>query len=150
MSRRREKRRAYDKKGSNRSWCRASPGDEMFSEGQIFMAVPTMKPIYLAGTRAADTPPQWLLQSVTLQQYWFGLTVLKLALYSHQEPKYWLSPPRVAEHFALFHANKRFCPDPLRRLLRNASLQPYLKDTGLQRGEKVQQGTPSKALIFSD
>lgn len=114
------------------------------------MAVPTMKPIYLAGTRAADTPPQWLLQSVTLQQYWFGLTVLKLALYSHQEPKYWLSPPRVAEHFALFHANKRFCPDPLRRLLRNASLQPYLKDTGLQRGEKVQQGTPSKALIFSD
>lgn len=59
-------------------------------------------------------------------------------------------PPRVAEHFALFHANKRFCPDPLRRLLRNASLQPYLKDTGLQRGEKVQQGTPSKALIFSD
>lgn len=110
MSRRREKRRAWDKKGSNRSWCRASPGDEMFSEGQIFMAVPTMKPIYPAGTRAADTPPQWLLQSVTLQQYWFGLTVLKLALYSHQEPKYWLSSPVWQNTLPSSMQTKAFAP----------------------------------------
>lgn len=33
------------------------------------------------------------LQPMALQLYWFGLTVLKLSLYSHQEPKYWLSSP---------------------------------------------------------
>lgn len=89
------------------------PGDELFSEGEVAVAVPPMKPAHPAGIRASNTPAQCGLQPLAAQQYWFGLTILKLALYSQVLAV--LS--HVAEHFALFHGNKRFYSKPPSRLL---------------------------------
>ena len=150
ISRRREKRRAWEENSSNRSCCRVSPGDELVLEGQICMAVPTIKPIHPAGTRAGDIPSRWLppAHDITAVLVWLDSAKISALFPSRGQVLAVLS--HVAEHFALFCGSKRFCSDPPSGLLQNISLQPYLKDTGLQRGEKVQQGTPSKALIFSD
>lgn len=82
------------------------------------------------------------LKPMAEEQYCQSVTMLKLALYSHILTV--LS--NVAEHFAFFHRNQRFCTDLPCKLLTRA----YLKDAGLQWREKLQQETPPKALIFND
>lgn len=148
MTKNREKRRAWDEKSSDRSCCRVSPGDELVLEGQSCMGVPTRKPVHPAGTRLADTPPWWLPAARDITALLVWLDSAKIST---------LFPPRacvlavlshMAEHFSIFHGNKRFCSDPPSEWA--LSLQHYLKDKGLQWGEKVQQGTPPKALIFHD
>lgn len=82
---------------------------------------------------------------MTEEQYCFGLTMLKLALRSQKEPRHCLSPPMWQNTLPSPMETKDFALT----LQAGYSLQPYLKDTGLQRGERVQQGTPPKALIFN-
>lgn len=100
------------------------PGDELFSEGQLSVAVPTMKPAHPAGIRASKHQHRGGFQPMASQQYCFSLTMLKLELYS----QVLAALPHVEEHFALFHVNKRFSSKQV-----TLKIHPYsLKDTGPQ------------------
>lgn len=131
-SRRREKRRAWDETHSNSSYCRTSPGDELFLEAQTCVAVPTMNLIHPAENRAADTPSQWPppAHDITATLILLGCAKISALFPTRAQALVVLS--HVAEHFDLFHGNKRFCFNSPSGLLRKVSLQPYLKDTGLQ------------------
>lgn len=52
----------------------SEPGDELFSEGQVGVAVPTTKPVHPAGIRASDTPAQgWPpARDITAVLVWLG------------------------------------------------------------------------------
>ena len=147
MTRNREKRRAWDENGSNRSCCGVSPGDELFSEGQICMVVPTMEPIHPPGTRPADTPPRRLPPAHDITAVLVWLDSAKISTFF---------PPR-AKSLSIgcpLPCGRTLCPLPWKQKISlwpsewAVSLQPYLKDTGLQWAEKVQQGTPPKTLIL--
>lgn len=72
------------------------------------------------------------LKPMAEEQYCFSLTMLKLALYSHILTV--LS--HVAEHFAFFHGNRRFCTDlPCKLLTRVLSqrCRPPVKRKGSAR-----------------
>lgn len=91
------------------------PGDELFSEGRVGVAVPTMKPVHPAGIRASNTPAQGWPPA-------HGITAVLL----------WLDNAKISTLFpsigCLLPCGRTLCPLPWKqKIFLQASKQVTLK-----------------------
>lgn len=82
--------------------------------------------------------------SLTLEQHRFGLAVLKLALYSHQKLKYWLSSPMWQNTLPSSMETKDFAPTLQAGYSETSPYSLNLKTQASREEKKFCKGHPQK------